>query len=85
MSTVPYQNETKMTDLSGTHTTHDKSLPILTIIGGTVGHVSGDCYDITLLTKREGPHLLVNGRQTMKSGPTKLYSFRDTCVNIKSH
>ena len=41
--------------------------------------------DIMPLTEGEGPHLLANGRQTMSSGPTKLCSFRDTCVNIKSH
>ena len=35
---------------------------ILTFIGGTVGHVFCDCYDITLLTKGEGPHLLATGR-----------------------
>ena len=40
---------------------------ILTFIGGTVDHVFCDCYDITLLTKGEGPHLLATGRQTMNS------------------
>ena len=63
MSTLSYWNETKMTDLSGTHTTRSKS----TFIGGTVGHVFCDCSDIMLLIKGEGPHLLANGRQTMNS------------------
>ena len=40
---------------------------ILTFIGGTVGHVFCDCFDITLLIKGEGPHLLTDGRQTMNS------------------
>ena len=32
-----------------------------------MGHVFCDCYDITLLIKGEGPHLLATGRQTMNS------------------
>ena len=56
MSILPHQNETKMTNLGGTHT-----------IRGTVGHVSCDCYDIMLLTKEEGPHLLATERRTMNS------------------
>ena len=32
-----------------------------------MSHVFNDCYDNTLLTKGEGPHLLATGRQTMKS------------------
>ena len=40
---------------------------ILTSIGGTVSHVFNDCFDNTLLTKGQGPHLLATGRQTMKS------------------
>ena len=86
MSTLPYQNETKMADLMEPILHVASCYKILTFIGGTVGHVFCDCSDITLLIKGEGPHLLTDGRQTMNSvGPTKLCSFRDTCVNIKSH
>ena len=67
MSILPHRNKTKMTNLSGTHTIHGKLLQILTFIGGTMGHVFCDCYDITLLTKGEGPHLLATRRQTMNS------------------
>ena len=65
MSILPHRNETKTTNLSGTCTTNGKS--ILTFIGGTVGYIFCDCYDITLLTKGEGPHLLATGRGTMNS------------------
>ena len=63
MSILPHWNETKLTDLGGTHALHMAShYQILTIIGGTVGHVFCDCYDNTLLTKGEGSHLLATGR-----------------------
>ena len=62
MSILPHQNETKMMNLSRTHTIHGKYYKILTFIGGTVGHVFCDYYDIMLLTKGERPHLLATGR-----------------------
>ena len=54
MSILPHQNETKTMNLSGTHATCSIYYQILTFIGGTVGHVFCDCYDIMLLTKGEG-------------------------------
>ena len=67
MSILLHQNETQMTDLSGTCTTHGKSLPNFSIHMQHCGPCFCECYDITLLTKGEGPHLLATGRQTMNS------------------
>ena len=39
MSTLPYQNETKMAELWGTQATHGIPLTILMLIDGTVSHV----------------------------------------------
>ena len=67
MSILPHRNEMKVTGLGGTVLHMASHYQILTSIGGTVSHVFNDCYDNTLLTKGEGPHLLATGRQTMKS------------------
>ena len=64
MSILPHWNETKMTDLGGPVLHVASCYQILMFIGGTVGHVFCDSYDITLLTKGEGPHLLATGTQT---------------------
>ena len=52
----------KMTDLGGTYATYSTLLPNFMFTGGTVCHIFCDCYDITLLTRGEGPHLLVTVR-----------------------
>ena len=67
MSTLPYQNEMKMTDLGRTRTIRSKLLQNFNIHRWHCGPCFCDCPDITLLIEGEGPHLLANGRQTMKS------------------
>ena len=67
MSTVPYQNETKTTDLGGTCTTHGMSLPNFKVHWVALWAMFFVTYDITPLTKGEGPHLLATRRQTMSS------------------
>ena len=61
-----------MTDLSGTH------YGFLTFIGGIVGHVFCDSYDIMLLTKGEGPHLLATGNY-------ELCLDQQSCVLSETH
>ena len=68
MSILPHWNETKMTNLSGTHTICGKLLQNFNIHRWHCGPCFFcDCYDITLLTKGEGPHLLATGGRTMNS------------------
>ena len=67
MSILSQRNETKMMNLGGTHTTCGQSLPNFNIHSWYCGPCFCDCYDIMLLTKGEGPHLLATGRQAMNS------------------
>ena len=57
----------KMTDLGGAHTTRGNLLSNLNIYRWHCGPCFCDSYNIMLLTKGEGPHLLDTGRQTMNS------------------
>ena len=71
---LPHQNETKMTDLGGTHIMYGKSIVILTLGGGATSCIICGRYEIMLFEKGVGPKLAASDWQIIDFNKSKYHA-----------